>query len=255
MAGSGGQLGGIALGLREGIGQCGESAQQFVAADDPVVVTVAELVVYQGDLETVGVDVERQGVDRPGGGLRVDTPGEQDGEHSLTDAQRVQIGRSGGEGRPGDAGVTQVLVAQLGTDADDLLPPGGGVRVGQVDLGAQAADEQLVQVLFVDHVSVERRRAGLQRSRHSPHRQGFVSLSFHDAERGADDGIDRDRLLGAPGWAAPGRGSACAGAGLLMPLCAPLPRSRCHASIVSDRRTVFHVLENNVRIDRNTVLR
>jgi hypothetical protein len=74
VAGSGGQLGGIALGLREGIGQCGESAQQFAAADDPVVVTVAEPVVYQGDLETIGVDVERQVVDRPGCGLRVEPP-------------------------------------------------------------------------------------------------------------------------------------------------------------------------------------
>jgi Peptide methionine sulfoxide reductase len=46
------------------------------------------------------------------------------------------------------AGVAQVLVAQLGADADRLLPPGGGVRLGQVDPGAQAADEQLVQVLF-----------------------------------------------------------------------------------------------------------
>jgi hypothetical protein len=130
-----------------------------------------------------------------------------------------------------------------------------GSGSGRLISAQQAPDEQLVQILFVDHVSVERRRASLQRSRHSPHRQGFVSLCFHDAERGAEDGIDRDRLLGAPGWAAPGRGSACAGAGLLMPLCAPLPRSRCHASILADRRTVFYVLENNVRIDQNTVLR
>ncbi len=135
VAGSGGEFGGVALGVGEGAGQSGVPAQQFVAADDPAAVAVATLLVHQGDLEAVGVDVKRQGVDRPGGGLRVDASGEQDGEHSLDDAQRVQIGRSDGKGRPGDSGIAQVLVAQLGADADDLLPPGGGIGLGQIDGG------------------------------------------------------------------------------------------------------------------------
>jgi hypothetical protein len=41
-------------------GQRGESAQEFVTADDPVVVTTAEPPVGQGDLQAVGVDVEGQ---------------------------------------------------------------------------------------------------------------------------------------------------------------------------------------------------
>ena len=225
VAGSGGELGSVALGVGEGAGQRGEPAQQFVAADHPAAVAVAALLVHQGGLEAVGADVEQQGVDCPGSDLRAGASGEQDGEHSLADAKRVQIGRGDGEGRPGDAGVAQVLVAQLGADADELLPPGGGVGLGQVDLGAQAADEQLVQVLFVDHVSVERRRAGLQRGGDAPHRQGLVSLFSHDAERGADDGLDRDRLLGAAGRAAPGRGCARF-TGLLVPRGAPLLRGR-----------------------------
>ena len=86
-------------------------------------------VVYQGDLETIGVDVERQGVDRPGCGLRVEPPGEQDGEHSLTDAQRVQIGRSGGEGRPGDTGVTHPSVHSCFAAAELIFGIAAGLYV------------------------------------------------------------------------------------------------------------------------------
>jgi hypothetical protein len=60
VAASGGQFGGVALGLREGIGQGRESAHHFVAADDPGVVTGAEPLMHQRDLEAVGVDVEHQ---------------------------------------------------------------------------------------------------------------------------------------------------------------------------------------------------
>jgi len=39
-----------------------------------------------------------------------------------------------------------------------------------------------------------------------------------------------------------------------VPLGAPLPGSRCHASILAEGRTVFYITKNIVRIDRNTDL-
>jgi hypothetical protein len=225
VTGSGGELGGVAPGLREAAGQGGEPAPQLIAADHPAVLPPALPLRDQGGLCRVGVDVEQQRVDGPRGRLRLDAPGERDGEHSLTHPQRIQVGRGGGEGRRGDTGVTQVLVAQLDADAGDLLPPGCGVRLGQVDLGAQPADKQLVQVRLVDHVGVERRRSRRQRGRQAPHRQGFVPLRFHDAECGGGDGRDRDRLLATAGGSAPGRARLRASAELV-PGRAPLLRSR-----------------------------
>jgi hypothetical protein len=46
VAGSGGELGGVALGVRESAGQRGVAAQQFVAADDPAAIAVAALLVH-----------------------------------------------------------------------------------------------------------------------------------------------------------------------------------------------------------------
>jgi hypothetical protein len=40
-----------------------------------------------------------------------------------------------------------------------------------------------------------------------------------------------------------------------VPLGAPSQRSRRHASIVPDRRTVFYITKNAVRIDQNSDLR
>src|SRR5262249_29255828 len=93
VADPGREFGGVALRPWERVGQRGESAQQFVAADNPVAVLVAAPMVYHSDFEAVRVDVERQGVDRPGGGLRLDATGEQDREHALADSQRVQVCR------------------------------------------------------------------------------------------------------------------------------------------------------------------
>jgi hypothetical protein len=56
-------------------------------------------------------------------GLRLDIPGQHDGQHSLSDPQRVQVGRGDREGRPGDGRVALVLVAELGADAFWKLSP------------------------------------------------------------------------------------------------------------------------------------
>ena len=98
-----------------------------------------------------------------------------------------QVGGGHGERGAGDSGVAQVLVADLGAHAADLLPPGRGVGLGQYELGAQPPDEQLVEVGLVDHVGVERGGSGVERAGQPAHGQCLVALRGDDVQRGVDD--------------------------------------------------------------------
>src|ERR1700722_8183838 len=72
--GAGRQLGRVALGLREGVGQGREPAKQLVASRSPPF--PACLPVLQGGLQAEGADVEGQRVDRPRRRPRVDAAGQ-----------------------------------------------------------------------------------------------------------------------------------------------------------------------------------
>jgi hypothetical protein len=63
----------------------------------------------------------------------------------------------------------QVLIPQLGADAQNLLAPPRGVWLRQIDLGAKLANEKIVQVFLVDHVGIERSRSRVERRGNATH--------------------------------------------------------------------------------------
>jgi hypothetical protein len=150
------------------------------------------------------------------------------------------VGRDHGERGLGDAGVAQVLIPDLSAHADDLLTPGPGIRFRQVDLAAQPSDQQVVEVLLVDDVGVERRRAGAEGARYPAHRQRRVALALDDAKRGLDDGVDGNGRLAPGRRPAPGR-AGVVGQRLLVPGRAPTLRGRCHGHSLGGARSQFQL--------------
>ena len=128
----------------------------------------------------------------------VDATGEQDGKHSFGDAQDFEVGGGHGERGAGDPGVFQVLVANLGARAAELLSPGRGVGLGECEFGAQPPDEQLVEVGLVDHVCVERGGSGVERARQLAHGQRLVASVAMTSSAVSMTCRRRDRGLAAP---------------------------------------------------------
>ena len=131
-------------------------------------------------------------------------------EHPLAEPQGLGVGRHDAERRLGDAGVAQVLVADLRGEVEDLLAPRLRIRLGQDDARAEVADQQLVEVGLVDDVRVERRRTGVERGRHPAHRQRLEPFGRNDIQRRLHDPLDTERLLS--GTAARPASRACGAA-------------------------------------------
>jgi hypothetical protein len=108
-------------------------------------------------------------------------------------------------------GVAQVLVADLGVHLEDLFPPPVRVGFGQDEFGAEPSDDQVVDVGLVDHVRVQRGRAGAQFAGDGADRQRVVALGLHDAQCGVDDAVDGEGLAARCGAGGGGAGLEVAG--------------------------------------------
>ena len=227
LGGAGGQLGRVALGVREGIGQRGEPASAFRPGSRLMppgrracrmrAASRQKALMYRSRASAAQAAV-----------CGVHAPCEHDAEHALVHAQGLQVRRDHGERRQGDAGVAQVLVPDLGADADDLRTPGTRVGLQELDLAAQASDEQVVQGLLVDDVGVQRRGAGT-----SPSGRRIVSAAYPSRET-MPRAVSRmaSTVMGCLRPAEVRDGVALSvGERLLVPRCAPALRRRSHGHI------------------------
>jgi len=78
---------------------------------------------------------------------------------------------------------------------EQLLAPGSRVRFGEHDPGVEPADQQIVDVVLVDYVRVQRRRTGAEHGGDPADGQRVIPLGGDDFQGGVGDPSDGDRLL------------------------------------------------------------
>jgi len=127
-------------------------------------------------------------------GLVVAEPGDlQWRQERLGHGERVRPERVAQLQQPGDAGVALQHLAQPVREQLDPLGPWQGGREGAVDLGEHAVKDQVVELLLVAHVAVERAGDHPEARGQGAHGERLDAVLGDDGERLGDHALAGER--------------------------------------------------------------